>query len=222
MCNAKLIVVVSIKEIIIDVKLPINCLVSSIMNDNMLMKILKVKQFGPHVIKETIELMISSDKLLDVINKLKGNPNVLDVKIVRLDNDKALINIVGIFNEIYKILADLDVFISAIRNLHDEWSELVLMVPNNKVLKKILKQLHEVGVQMRVKSIVYAKNKTVLTSKQDSIIRIAYELGYYDFPRKTNLTSLAKKLSLSSATLSEILRRGEYRIISGYVMGRIR
>ncbi|MGC8949214.1 MAG: helix-turn-helix domain-containing protein, partial [Thermoprotei archaeon] len=184
--------------------------------------ILKVKQFGPHVIKETIELMISSDKLLDVINKLKGNPNVLDVKIVRLDNDKALINIVGIFNEIYKILADLDVFISAIRNLHDEWSELVLMVPNNKVLKKILKQLHEVGVQMRVKSIVYAKNKTVLTSKQDSIIRIAYELGYYDFPRKTNLTSLAKKLSLSSATLSEILRRGEYRIISGYVMGRIR
>jgi predicted DNA binding protein len=221
-CNAKLIVVVSIKEIIIDVKLPINCLVSSIMNDNMLMKILKVKQFGPHVIKETIELMISSDKLLNVINKLKGNPNVLDVKIVRLDNDKALINIVGIFNEIYKILADLDVFISAIRNLHDEWSELVLMVPNNKVLKKILKQLHEVGVQTRVKSIVYAKNKTVLTSKQDSIIRIAYELGYYDFPRKTNLTSLAKKLSLSSATLSEILRRGEYRIISGYVMGRIR
>ncbi|MGB9729420.1 MAG: helix-turn-helix domain-containing protein [Thermoprotei archaeon] len=213
---------VSIKEIIIDVKLPINCLVSSIMNDNMLMKILKVKQFGPHVIKETIELMISSDKLLNVINKLKGNPNVLDVKIVRLDNDKALINIVGIFNEIYKILADLDVFISAIRNLHDEWSELVLMVPNNKVLKKILKQLHEVGVQTRVKSIVYAKNKTVLTSKQDSIIRIAYELGYYDFPRKTNLTSLAKKLSLSSATLSEILRRGEYRIISGYVMGRIR
>lgn len=178
--------------------------------------------FGPHLIKETVELAISNDKLLDIVNKLKENPNILDVKVVRLDNGKVLVNVTGIFNEIYKILADLDAFISAIKNLHDDWSELVLMVPNNKILKKILKRFHEVGIQMRVKSIIYVKNKTVLTSKQDNIIRIAYELGYYDFPRKISLTSLAKKLNLSSATLSEILRRGEYRIISSYVTGRIK
>ncbi len=217
-----LIVVVSIKEIIINVKVPVDCLVSSLIDNGVSVRILKVKQFGPYVIKETVEIAVSGNELLDIIDKLKENSNVLDVKVIYSDDVKALVNVVGIFNEIYKILADFDVFISAMRNLHDGWSELVLMVPNNKVLKKILKRLYDAGIQMRVKSITYAKNKTILTSKQDNIIRIAYELGYYDFPRKTNLTSLAKKLNLSSATLSEILRRGEYRIISGYVTGRIR
>ncbi|MEM3832632.1 MAG: helix-turn-helix domain-containing protein [Thermoprotei archaeon] len=212
---------VSIKEIIINVRMPIDYLVSSLINNGVPVRILKVKQFGPYVIKETIELGVPINKLSDIISKLKENPNVLSVKILYSDSTKVLVNVVGVFNEIYKIFANFDVFISVMRNLHDGWSELVLIIPNNKILRKILKQLHEIGMQMRVKSITYARNKTILTPKQDSIIRIAYELGYYDFPRKTNLTSLAKKLNLSSATLSEILRRGEYRIISYYITSRI-
>ncbi|MEM3715407.1 MAG: hypothetical protein QXF82_10720, partial [Nitrososphaeria archaeon] len=152
---------VSIKEIIINVRMPIDYLVSSLINNGVPVRILKVKQFGPYVIKETIELGVPINKLSDIISKLKENPNVLSVKILYSDSTKVLVNVVGVFNEIYKIFANFDVFISVMRNLHDGWSELVLIIPNNKILRKILKQLHEIGMQMRVKSITYARNKTI-------------------------------------------------------------
>lgn len=56
-----------------------------------------------------------------------------------------------------------------------------------------------------------------LTLPQDDALRAAVAAGYYRIPRKLNLHQLAKKLGITSASLSERLRRAEGRIISRYV-----
>lgn len=61
------------------------------------------------------------------------------------------------------------------------------------------------------------RHTTFLTLPQDDALRAAVEAGYYRIPRALNLNELAKKLGITSASLSERLRRAEGRIITRYV-----
>ncbi|MEZ0345916.1 MAG: helix-turn-helix domain-containing protein [Infirmifilum sp.] len=51
-----------------------------------------------------------------------------------------------------------------------------------------------------------------LTPSQRSILKEAFTLGYYDWPRKVSLSELAAKFGVSKATLSEHLRRAEQKL----------
>lgn len=59
----------------------------------------------------------------------------------------------------------------------------------------------------------------ILTRPQEAAIRAALRHGYYDVPRPINLHELAAKLGVSSAALSERLRRAEGRIIRRFAAG---
>ena len=61
------------------------------------------------------------------------------------------------------------------------------------------------------------RGKGILTERQEEVIRVAFETGYFDFPRRVESTDLAKKLGISGSTLSEILRAAERRVFSEYL-----
>ncbi len=56
-----------------------------------------------------------------------------------------------------------------------------------------------------------------LTPKQRSIIKIAKDFGYWQYPRKINLTQLAQKLGVGKPSLHERLRRVESRIMNFFI-----
>ena len=60
------------------------------------------------------------------------------------------------------------------------------------------------------------KEEELLTENQEKIVRTAYERGYYDFPKRIGVKELADMFDISTATLSEILRRGQRKIIESY------
>jgi hypothetical protein len=53
-----------------------------------------------------------------------------------------------------------------------------------------------------------------LTGKQRDAIILAFELGYFDTPRKISSEQLATKLGLASSTLAVHLRRAERRLLA--------
>lgn len=57
----------------------------------------------------------------------------------------------------------------------------------------------------------------LLTTPQDDAIRAAVAAGYYRIPRALNLEELARRLGITSGSLSERLRRAEGRIITRHV-----
>lgn len=57
----------------------------------------------------------------------------------------------------------------------------------------------------------------LLTSAQHRALSRAFEAGYYTVPKKVTLTELAASLGTSQASLSELLRRAEARIIARYM-----
>jgi predicted DNA binding protein len=60
----------------------------------------------------------------------------------------------------------------------------------------------------------------MLTDNQEKIVKMAYQRGYYDFPKRIGVKELAKIFGISPATLSEILRRGQKKIIESYFENR--
>lgn len=88
------------------------------------------------------------------------------------------------------------------------WEVMPFSKDSSKKLIEELKSYHDFEVIGVGKAEI-----TSLTKRQKEIIRTAFELGYYDFPRKITLTHLSEKLNMSPPALSEILRTAHKKIV---------
>ncbi|MFH1696006.1 MAG: helix-turn-helix domain-containing protein [Candidatus Micrarchaeota archaeon] len=52
-----------------------------------------------------------------------------------------------------------------------------------------------------------------LSQKQKEVLNLAYVMGYYKYPKKTNLEKMAKKAKISPSTFQEHLRKAEEKVI---------
>ncbi|EZQ01896.1 MULTISPECIES: helix-turn-helix domain-containing protein [Acidianus] len=87
-------------------------------------------------------------------------------------------------------------------------------------LKNMLKELFESSLEVKVLKVIKARGQDALTARQEQILRIAFDAGYYDYPKRIRLKELAEKLNLSVASLTEILRRAEKNVISTFFRER--
>ena len=87
---------------------------------------------------------------------------------------------------------------------NDSYKELVTGLEKNSIPYKLrlLKELHE---------------SELLTGRQEEILSIAFESGYFDFPKKTGLKELAARTGVKESTLAEILRRGQKKVLREYL-----
>lgn len=87
---------------------------------------------------------------------------------------------------------------------------------NGEGIPNFLQTLHTKGISYKIAEIAKMSAKRVLTSKQERVLKSALELGYYEYPKRISTEELSKSVGLAPSTVSEILRRAEKRIISGY------
>ncbi|MFO7925262.1 MAG: helix-turn-helix domain-containing protein [Halobacteriota archaeon] len=55
------------------------------------------------------------------------------------------------------------------------------------------------------------------TCRQREVLETAHDDGYYELPRKTTTAEIAKKLGITRRTVEEHLRRGEKKVMDGFV-----
>jgi predicted DNA binding protein len=87
---------------------------------------------------------------------------------------------------------------------------------NGEAIPSFLQSLHEKEIVYKIAEISKMSSSRALTSKQERVLKSALELGYYDYPKRVSTEELSKAVGLAPSTISEILRRAEKRIISGY------
>jgi predicted DNA binding protein len=101
--------------------------------------------------------------------------------------------------------------------IREETIRLTFLGSPNQITE-FLGRLGKRDVHFRVILLTNAKFSSdplsALTKKQKEVLVTAYELGYYDFPRKINSEQLAKKLNLHSSALVEHRRKAERRLIT--------
>jgi predicted DNA binding protein len=58
--------------------------------------------------------------------------------------------------------------------------------------------------------------KSKITYREEEILKIALEKGFFDFPKRIKLEELAEIFGIAPSTLSEILRRGQKKVLKEY------
>ena len=96
----------------------------------------------------------------------------------------------------------------------DGWVRWEFDGPSDRV-KHLIDEFQVERVPHRIRSIG-TRGKRLLTERQRYIFDRVMESGYYEYPRRTNLTQLAERLDTSTSSLSETLMRIEKRVMQGF------
>jgi len=91
-----------------------------------------------------------------------------------------------------------------------------VLVPSLESLKNFIRVLERRNIELKI----IGSNKIAigpLTVREFEILRTAFNLGYYDYPRSISFNELAKKLGIVPSTLSEELRKAERKVIATYM-----
>jgi predicted DNA binding protein len=88
-----------------------------------------------------------------------------------------------------------------------------IVVFDREDLKTIIDDLHDLGTVRLGRLSPFAEPSSLLSPRQAEVIELAYEAGYFDWPRPTDVETLADQLDISHTTFLEHLRKAEKKII---------
>ncbi|UCG04548.1 MAG: helix-turn-helix domain-containing protein [Candidatus Heimdallarchaeota archaeon] len=149
--------------------------------------------------------------LLDVLEK-KRNKYVCLVKVEYSDEKLEFIKLFDLKNIIFDLPASLS---------EDKLS--FSFIGDTETIKELLKLIESLG-PITIDSVQkYPLSElnifSPLTERQQEIITLAKQTGYYEIPRKISTEELSNKLGISKSTLTEHLRKAENRIVSSLFKG---
>jgi predicted DNA binding protein len=99
--------------------------------------------------------------------------------------------------------------------IRDGWVEWEFSTDHEHVVN-LVKGLKKSGLPHRIHSLSKESAPRLLTVRQREIFDLAVKSGYYEVPRKTTLTGLAKQAGISKSTMCEIIHLIEKQIISEF------
>ncbi len=94
------------------------------------------------------------------------------------------------------------------------------VIGNNDSFRELLAALERDKIRFEVKLKRNLEDSELLTARQEQILSIAFERGYFDFPKKVGPEELAKLAQVKASTLAEILRRGQKKVLGEYLARR--
>ena len=186
-----------------------------------LIKITDLKSRNEQVsTQDFVEISSPSSTAEALIKSLSSSDGLKKVDLVRVDPHRVVGTIVTEDCPLCSTLSGYGCSILSAATTSDGKMDWKFLVSGHDTLKELAGRLKAKGVKFEVTRIRNVTGKEELTARQEEIARIAYELGYFEFPRRIPLNRLASQLDISSATLSEILRRAEKNILSSYFSAR--
>lgn len=88
---------------------------------------------------------------------------------------------------------------------------------NDESFRELLGALEDKKISVEVNQKRNLNDSELLTARQEQILGFAFERGYFEFPKKIGLKELATQTGIKTSTLSEILRRGQKKILAEYL-----
>jgi len=170
-------------------------------------------------VQELFEITCAANLSEKVVDFLRHDDYVYDVDIVRGKSGRIIGSLKTKKCTACRTFAGASCYLVSASSKPDgklEWT----LLGSDTMVKTLLKELEDAKVVAEVLKVSQLQDEEELTARQEHILQIALEKGYFEFPKKIDLRQLAKTLEISPATLSEILRRGQKRVLQEHFKGR--
>lgn len=190
--------------------------IKSVSQGSARVKIMDVKVPRRGVTQNFVEL--ASEKMTpeDLLSHLRRSEGVVASDLSRVDKNRMVGTITTHDCPVCSTFAGLDCFLVSASTRGEGKMEWNVFMSSDSRLRALCKRLDKNKVDYTILEKTYRMQKRQITSRQEDIVRVAFDLGYFEFPKRINLEGLSTRLGISIGTLSEILRRGEKNILSRY------
>lgn len=163
------------------------------------------------------EVRTNGEGMAPVVRRLRDRLSFRDVGISNLSPDRALLRVASPMPAICAAAFDLGDFCISCPFLRADggreatsWN---VLVPEIADARRLLSASTSGGTAHA--SLVRAgayRRRWGLTARQENAVRTAFRLGYFDYPRRTSLASVAAELGVGRSTTLELLRRATAKI----------
>ncbi|HMK84192.1 MAG TPA: helix-turn-helix domain-containing protein [Candidatus Bathyarchaeia archaeon] len=170
-------------------------------------------------VQELFEITCAAELSEKIINFLKHDDYVYDVDIVKGKPGRVIGSLKTKKCTACRIFASASCYLVSASSRPDgrlQWT----LLGSDTMVKSLLKELDDEHVVAEVLKISQLREEDEITSRQEYILQIALEKGYFEFPKQITLRQLAKTLEISPATLTEILRRGQKHVLQEHFKNR--
>jgi hypothetical protein len=116
-----------------------------------------------------------------------------------------------------KLLAENGCFLDSAASRSDGVLQWNVIATNADALGGLVNKIRALGCSVELKKVSKLASFSELTKTQERVLQMAYELGYFEIPRRIRLERLAKQLEISTATLDVIIRRAQRKIIASHM-----
>jgi predicted DNA binding protein len=203
-------------EVILKIRMPDNWVKDVGKNITKPIKFLDCMPYGETGGRGLIEITGEEDNINDIIDEIKEHPDVCRVDISPLKDGGVLGSVITNKCVACKALTGSNCFLTSALSLDDGRVEWNLITGGEGSLNELTEKLRAYGCEVELKRTTKLSKKTMLTNRQEEIVKAAFEKGYYDFPKKITIKELAKAFEVSPSTLNEILQRGEKKVMRWY------
>ncbi len=180
-----------------------------------MVKILGCVPFSKTGAKSLLEIRASEEKIPSVMKDFKTSHGFTDVDMVQTGKDKMLATVSTTKCAICSTMADSGCFLVSATAKDDKLHWTVLTSKNDQI-KALIARMKDNGMDATLQSIRDISSKEELTKRQEAILTIALEKGYFDYPKRTSIRELAGMFGISISPLSEILRSGQKKVMASY------
>ena len=173
------------------------------------------------ITKDLVEINLREEDADAVIEFIKDFEHVVNVEITERHKGR-LLAIVEVRDCPGCVsLATSDVFLLSAHTTEDKRIEWKVAFSNREELDKLIWDLQSTGSDVELVRVSNAIDDGLrLTDRQLKIVEVAFKRGYYDYPKRISIRELARIFGVSTATVSEILRRGQRKIIKEHFEGK--
>jgi predicted DNA binding protein len=116
-----------------------------------------------------------------------------------------------------RVLGDSDCLMDSAVSRPDGDIQWTVFAPNGAALTRLVDGMKGIGASVLVENVTVLRTARELTAEQERVLQAAFDLGYYDIPKRIKLDELAKKLRISKAKLDVVLRRAQRKIIASHI-----
>lgn len=168
--------------------------------------------------RKGILVVISGERAKELIKEIKKMDSVKRMYSARLTSNRMLVLIIvdkPLYCAVTEATGAFCITCPFVTNLtHEGWK---MIVRDSETLRNTISAIEENGIKTKIMAISSPFKDMRLTKRQRDVLLYALKEGYFEFPRKKSLTTLASELSIKPSTLSEIIRRIEMKIVRQYL-----
>ena len=182
-------------------------------------EILDSKMSSKGTMKHLFDIQVKKELAGELVSAIRKDRDILDLEVIKSGSGHVYGSSTSSRCTVCREVARSNCFLSSVSVASKGQAKWTILGSGGS-FREVTGALDRRRIPFEVTMSKTLEDKELLTARQEQILTIAFERGYFDFPKKLGLSELASMTGIRTSTLAEILRRGQKKILGEYLARR--